>query len=148
MPSGPATQPFGWASWTWLRQPAAVTLGLGGFAQESAVNWVQVVAGRSSQRAAASTRLSVTPSASRSEWRRLAEPGSAYVAEATERLAHGYLDLADLGEFEVKGASQPVDVFELRGVSARRGRGSISRGSVGSRDSSGVRARWRSSSKR
>src|SRR6185436_3378531 len=47
--------------------------------------------------------------------------------EATERLAHGYLDLADLGEFEVKGASQPVKVFELRGIGAARSRLDLSR---------------------
>ena len=57
----------------------------------------------------------------------LAEPGSVFVAEATERLAHGYLDLADLGEFEVKGASQPVRVFELRGIGAARSRLDLSR---------------------
>src|ERR687890_1020468 len=35
----------------------------------------------------------------------LAEPGKAYLAEAAAELAHGYLDLEDLGEFEIKGAS-------------------------------------------
>ena len=33
----------------------------------------------------------------------LAEPGKAYLAEAAAELAHGYLDLEDLGEFEIKG---------------------------------------------
>ena len=37
----------------------------------------------------------------------LAEPGTAYLTEHTAALVEGYLDLADLGEFEVKGA-QPA----------------------------------------
>src|SRR5262249_43318011 len=48
----------------------------------------------------------------------LAEPGSAYLTEHTAALASGFLDLKDLGPFEIKGASQPVDVFELLGVGA------------------------------
>ena len=46
----------------------------------------------------------------------LAEPGKAYVTEHTAELAAGFLDLDDLGEFEIKGASRPVRVFELAGV--------------------------------
>ncbi|HEX3735558.1 MAG TPA: adenylate/guanylate cyclase domain-containing protein [Solirubrobacterales bacterium] len=46
----------------------------------------------------------------------LAEPGKAYVTEHTAELARGFLDLDDLGEFEIKGASKPVRVFELAGV--------------------------------
>ena len=38
----------------------------------------------------------------------LAEPGKAYLTESTAELARGYLDLDDLGEFEIKGASRPV----------------------------------------
>src|SRR5262245_49035368 len=57
----------------------------------------------------------------------LAEPGKAFVAEATARLAAGYFDLADLGAFEVKGTSQPVRVYELRGVGALRTRLDVSR---------------------
>ena len=48
----------------------------------------------------------------------LAEPGKAYLTEHTAALAGGYLDLEDLGEFEIKGASRPVRVFELAGVGA------------------------------
>ena len=48
----------------------------------------------------------------------LAEPGKAYLTEHTAELAAGFLDLDDLGEFEIKGASQPVRVFELAGVGA------------------------------
>ncbi len=52
----------------------------------------------------------------------LAEPGKAYLTEATAELAHGFLELEDLGEFEIKGASRPVHVFELAGVGAARSR--------------------------
>jgi class 3 adenylate cyclase/tetratricopeptide (TPR) repeat protein len=52
----------------------------------------------------------------------LAEPGKAYLAEAAAELARGFLDLRDLGEFEIKGASRPVRVFELAGVGSARSR--------------------------
>jgi class 3 adenylate cyclase/tetratricopeptide (TPR) repeat protein len=57
----------------------------------------------------------------------LAEPGKAYVTEHTAELAAGFLALEDLGEFEIKGASQPVRVFELAGVGAARSRLDLSR---------------------
>jgi class 3 adenylate cyclase/tetratricopeptide (TPR) repeat protein len=57
----------------------------------------------------------------------LAEPGKAYLAEATAALAQGFLDLEDLGEFEIKGASRPVRVFELEGVGTARSRLDLSR---------------------
>jgi adenylate cyclase len=57
----------------------------------------------------------------------LAEPGRAYVTESTAALAHGFLDLDDLGEFEIKGASRPVRVFELAGVGRARSRLDLSR---------------------
>jgi len=52
----------------------------------------------------------------------LAEPGKAYLTEHTAELAKGYLDLDDLGEFEIKGSSDPVGVFELAGVGQARSR--------------------------
>ncbi|HEX5609479.1 MAG TPA: adenylate/guanylate cyclase domain-containing protein [Solirubrobacterales bacterium] len=52
----------------------------------------------------------------------LAEPGKAYVTEHTAELAHGFLDLTDLGAFEIKGSSEPVTVFELAGVGSARSR--------------------------
>ena len=52
----------------------------------------------------------------------LAEPGKAFLTEHTAELAAGYLDLDDLGEFEIKGASRPVRVFELAGVGEARSR--------------------------
>ncbi|HKA67164.1 MAG TPA: adenylate/guanylate cyclase domain-containing protein [Solirubrobacterales bacterium] len=57
----------------------------------------------------------------------LAEPGKAYVTEHTADLATGFLALDDLGEFEIKGASQPVRVFELAGVGRARSRLDLSR---------------------
>jgi class 3 adenylate cyclase/tetratricopeptide (TPR) repeat protein len=57
----------------------------------------------------------------------LAEPGKAYLTEHSARLARGFLDLTDLGEFEIKGASRPVQVFELAGVGQARGRLDLAR---------------------
>jgi len=57
----------------------------------------------------------------------LAEPGRAYVPEHTAELARGYLDLRNLGEFKIKGASRPVQVFELEGVGQARGRLDLAR---------------------
>ncbi|HXR60370.1 MAG TPA: adenylate/guanylate cyclase domain-containing protein [Solirubrobacterales bacterium] len=57
----------------------------------------------------------------------LAEPGKAYLTEPTAELARGFLDLRDLGEFEIKGASRPVQVFELAGVGAARSRLDLAR---------------------
>jgi class 3 adenylate cyclase/tetratricopeptide (TPR) repeat protein len=57
----------------------------------------------------------------------LAEPGRAYLTEHAAALATGFLELEDLGEFEIKGASQPVRVFELAGVGAARTRLDLAR---------------------
>ncbi|HKF81839.1 MAG TPA: adenylate/guanylate cyclase domain-containing protein [Solirubrobacterales bacterium] len=57
----------------------------------------------------------------------LAEPGKAYLTESTAELARGYLDLGDLGEFEIKGASRPVRVFELTGIGQARSRLDLAR---------------------
>jgi class 3 adenylate cyclase/tetratricopeptide (TPR) repeat protein len=57
----------------------------------------------------------------------LAEPGTAYLTEHAAKLARGYLELKDLGEFDVKGASKPIGVFELVGVGAARSRLDLSR---------------------
>src|SRR5690349_6582045 len=57
----------------------------------------------------------------------LAEPGKAYVTEHTAALARGYLDLSDLGEFGIKGASRPVRVFELAGIGEARSRLDLAR---------------------
>src|SRR4051794_34912797 len=57
----------------------------------------------------------------------LAEPGKAYLTEHTAALARGFLDLPDLGEFEIKGASRPVRVFELAGVGQAHSRLDLAR---------------------
>jgi len=57
----------------------------------------------------------------------LAEPGKAYLTEAAADLARGFFELEDLGEFEIKGASRPVQVFELAGVGTARSRLDLSR---------------------
>jgi adenylate cyclase len=57
----------------------------------------------------------------------LAEPGKAYLTESTAELAAGFLELDDLGEFEIKGASRPVRVHELAGVGDARSRLDLSR---------------------
>jgi class 3 adenylate cyclase/tetratricopeptide (TPR) repeat protein len=57
----------------------------------------------------------------------LAEPGKAYLTEAAAQLVRGFLELEDLGEFEIKGASRPVRVFELAGIGAARSRLDLSR---------------------
>ena len=57
----------------------------------------------------------------------LAEPGKAYLTEYTAKLAEGYLELKDLGQFEVKGASRPIGVFELVGAGSARSRFDLSR---------------------
>jgi adenylate cyclase len=57
----------------------------------------------------------------------LAEPGKAYLTEGAANLARGFLELEDLGEFEIKGASRPIRVFELAGVGSARSRLDLSR---------------------
>jgi class 3 adenylate cyclase/tetratricopeptide (TPR) repeat protein len=57
----------------------------------------------------------------------LAEPGKAYLTEHAAKLAEGYLELKDLGEFEVKGASHPIRAFELVGPGQARSRLDLSR---------------------
>ena len=57
----------------------------------------------------------------------LAEPGKAYLTEHAAKLAEGYLELKDLGEFDVKGASRPIGVFELVGAGSARSRLDLSR---------------------
>ena len=57
----------------------------------------------------------------------LAEPGKAYLTEGAAELARGFFELEDLGEFDIKGASRPVRVFELAGVGSARSRLDLSR---------------------
>ncbi len=57
----------------------------------------------------------------------LAEPGKAYLTEHTAKLVSGYLDFDDLGEFDVKGVSEPVRVHALAGAGGAHTRLDISR---------------------
>jgi adenylate cyclase len=57
----------------------------------------------------------------------LAEPGKPYLTEETAKLVAGYLDLEDLGAFEVKGVSEPVRVHALAGAGGAHTRLDISR---------------------
>jgi class 3 adenylate cyclase/tetratricopeptide (TPR) repeat protein len=52
----------------------------------------------------------------------LATPGSIRLTAATLRLAEGLVQVNALGPFPVKGLTEPVEVFELVGASAIRGR--------------------------
>ena len=56
----------------------------------------------------------------------LAEPGSAYLTGSTASLVAGYLELRELGEFDIKGSSRPVPVYELLGIGTAKGRLDIS----------------------
>jgi class 3 adenylate cyclase/tetratricopeptide (TPR) repeat protein len=58
----------------------------------------------------------------------LAEPGKAYATEHTADLAAGFVELRDLGEFEIKGSSRPLRTFEVLGVGSARGRLDVARG--------------------
>jgi len=57
----------------------------------------------------------------------LAAADRVYLTQHTASLVEGYLALTDLGEFEVKGASRALRVYELSGVGAARGRLDVSR---------------------
>jgi len=57
----------------------------------------------------------------------LASPDTCYLSSDVADLVQGYFDLNDLGEFKVKGVSNPVSVFELRGMGAVRTRFDVSK---------------------
>src|SRR2546428_2478152 len=52
----------------------------------------------------------------------LATPGSILLTAATLRLVEGFVQVNALGPVPVKGLAEPVEVFELRGATALRGR--------------------------
>src|SRR5436190_3971272 len=52
----------------------------------------------------------------------LASPGTSLLAPDTLQLAEGYVQVRALGPMAVKGLGEPVDVYELLGVSAVRSR--------------------------
>jgi adenylate cyclase len=57
----------------------------------------------------------------------LAEPNTCYLTAATAALVRGYLALDDLGDFRVKGVTEPVRVHRLAGVGTSRTRFDVSR---------------------
>jgi len=57
----------------------------------------------------------------------LAESGSVYLTDRTGRLVEGWFALRDLGPSKVKGASEPVTVYELEGIGPLRSRFELSR---------------------
>jgi len=52
----------------------------------------------------------------------LAEAGKPYVSQATANLVQGYFELDDQGEFNVKGAAEPMRVYALLDTGAARTR--------------------------
>ena len=52
----------------------------------------------------------------------LADPGTIYLSEDTERLVAGFFHLRDLGMFEIKGLRVPVRVHDLQGIGLLRSR--------------------------
>ncbi|HWT90056.1 MAG TPA: adenylate/guanylate cyclase domain-containing protein, partial [Solirubrobacterales bacterium] len=96
------------------------------FSTRIGINSGEVVAGAIGEGGGAYTAIGHTVGlAQRME--ALAEPGKAYLTEHAAELARGYLDLRDLGEFEIKGASRPVQVFELAGIGQARSRLDLAR---------------------
>jgi class 3 adenylate cyclase/pimeloyl-ACP methyl ester carboxylesterase len=52
----------------------------------------------------------------------LALPGTIRLSAATRRLAEGYLAVESLGLVPVKGSSEPIEVYDLRGATGARNR--------------------------
>ena len=57
----------------------------------------------------------------------LADPGEVYVSDTTAALVAGFFELESLGEFRLKGVSQPMRVCSLEGVGRMRTRLDVSR---------------------
>jgi class 3 adenylate cyclase/tetratricopeptide (TPR) repeat protein len=57
----------------------------------------------------------------------IAEAGKVYLTEHAATLVHGFFQLGDLGQLEVKGVPEPLRVYELQGVGQFRTRLDISR---------------------
>src|SRR6516225_1241093 len=57
----------------------------------------------------------------------IAEPGKAYVSEHTAALADGFVALQDLGRLAIKGAKEPIRVYELQGIGKLRTKLEVSR---------------------
>ncbi|MFT5694219.1 MAG: class 3 adenylate cyclase/tetratricopeptide (TPR) repeat protein [Myxococcota bacterium] len=52
----------------------------------------------------------------------LADPGTIYLSEETERLVAGFFHMRDLGLFDIKGLRKPVHVHDLQGIGPLRSR--------------------------
>lgn len=52
----------------------------------------------------------------------LADPGTIYLSEDTERMVAGFFHMRDLGMFEIKGLRVPVHVYDLQGIGPLRSR--------------------------
>jgi hypothetical protein len=57
----------------------------------------------------------------------LAEPNTCFLTAVTAALVRGYFALDDLGDFRVKGVTDPVRVHRLTGIGTSRTRFDISR---------------------
>ncbi len=57
----------------------------------------------------------------------LAEPGKVYLTDHTAALVSGYVELEDLGDFELHGSTEPLHVYDLLGVGEMRTRLDVSR---------------------
>ena len=57
----------------------------------------------------------------------LASPDTVFLSEHTERLARGFFELEDLGQFQVRGAPEPVRVYQLGGLGRLRTRLDLAR---------------------
>ncbi|MGH8455075.1 MAG: ATP-binding protein, partial [Nevskiales bacterium] len=57
----------------------------------------------------------------------IAEPGRIYLTRYTATQVEGYFRLRDLGEMNIKGAREPLHVYELEGVGALQTRLDVSR---------------------
>ncbi len=127
MPPAPASRRCTSASWSPSTRPSCAEARGLNFSVRIGINSGEVVAGA----IGADSKLEYTAVghtvglAQRME--ALAEPGKAYLTEHAAKLAEGYLELKDLGEFEVKGASRPIGVFELVGAGSARSRFDLSR---------------------
>ena len=51
-----------------------------------------------------------------SRLQKLAEPGTVYLSEATQRLVEGQAETAFVGEFDIKGKAEPQKVYRLDSV--------------------------------
>ncbi|MGH7818321.1 MAG: ATP-binding protein, partial [Candidatus Binatia bacterium] len=98
-----------------------------GFAVRIGINSGEVVVGRIGDDLRMDyTALGHTASlAARME--QIAEPGKAYVTEHTAKLVEGFVTLQDLGPLKVKGAKEPVRVYELHGLGRMRTKLEVSR---------------------